>query len=69
VSPAEGGHGPDLTEAQGRPPAVPKRVTVAVLPLGTSNDFAATTGIPEVGQGSWASYLRPVLPSWPGLGL
>jgi hypothetical protein len=52
VTPPEGGHGPELTEAQGRPPAVPKRVTVAVLPLGTSNDFAATTGIPEVRTGA-----------------
>jgi diacylglycerol kinase family enzyme len=25
-----------------------KQVTMAILPLGTSNDFAATTGIPQV---------------------
>ncbi len=29
-------------------PAAPAQFTVGVLPLGTSNDFAATTGIPEV---------------------
>jgi diacylglycerol kinase family enzyme len=33
--------------AKGEPPML-QQMSVAVLPMGTSNDFAATTGIPQV---------------------
>lgn len=36
-----------IVTAQGSPPAL-QQVSVAVLPMGTSNDFAATTGYPQV---------------------
>jgi hypothetical protein len=38
---------PGVTTASGSP-ATLKAMSVGILPMGTSNDFAATTGIPQV---------------------
>lgn len=49
-----------LSQAAGDPPTV-LPVSVAVLPLGTSNDFAACTGIPTVRRvlSVWGCDQRP----------
>ena len=44
------GSRPPVSQAEGETPSQ-HNVTVGILPMGTSNDFAATTGIPQVGGG------------------